>query len=76
MRAEFGEVTVIIGLVINFLAFRLTIVRISWHLNIYMQLLFLDLIFSFWFFQQHFLFECTFSLFTLEKKEYMEIASF
>ena len=34
MCAEFGEVTVIIGLVINFLAFRLTIVRISWHLNI------------------------------------------
>ena len=33
MCAEFGEVTVIIGLVINFLAFRLTI-RISWHLNI------------------------------------------
>ena len=29
MCAEFGEVTVIIGLVINFLAFRLTIVRIS-----------------------------------------------
>ena len=35
MCVEFGEVTVIIGLVINFLAFRLTIVRISWHLNIY-----------------------------------------
>ena len=35
MCGEFGEVTVIIGLVINFLAFRLTIVRISWHLNIY-----------------------------------------
>ena len=34
MCAEFGEVTVIIGLVINFLAFRLTIFRISWHLNI------------------------------------------
>ena len=34
MCVEFGEVTVIIGLVINFLAFRLTIVRISWHLNI------------------------------------------
>ena len=34
MCVEFGEVTVIIGLVINFLAFRLTIVRISWHLNL------------------------------------------
>ena len=34
MCGEFGEVTVIIGLVINFLAFRLTIFRISWHLNI------------------------------------------
>ena len=35
MCVEFGEVTVIIGLVINFLAFRLTIVRISWHLNLW-----------------------------------------
>ena len=35
MCVEFGEVTVIIGLVINFLAFRLTIVRILWHLNKY-----------------------------------------
>ena len=34
MCVEFGEVTVIIGLVINFLAFRLIIVHISWHLNI------------------------------------------
>ena len=38
MCVEFGEVTVIIGLVINFLAFRLTIVRISWHLNLYIDL--------------------------------------
>ena len=34
MCGKFGEVTVIIGLVISFLAFRLTIIRISWHLNI------------------------------------------